>query len=222
MNKSISHFSNLSFFHFLILSLFLLVPMSVMGQQYTAKYPKSQMKSATKWAKHNAPWAKNFTKGMPNLVNMADFQQQYEKNREQWDALFRWLQDTDLLALSKGKHPIPGTTMTASVQDDTNKPLAERRSESHRKNIDFQLVVSGTEGFVLLDHDDPATKPNCEYDAKKDVIHYDFDANKVLINETKAPRFNIFFPNDWHIAKVQTGEKDQHFRVIVVKVEYKE
>ncbi len=173
---------------------------------------------------------------------MAEFRNQYAKDSTQWNALFRWLQATDLQALPKGKHPIPGTSLTASVQDDVNRPLAERGSESHRKKVDFQFVVSGTEGFALLDHG-ASTKPNCAYNEKKDVIHYDYDASKAWVFATKAPHFNIFFPGDWHVskawvfatkaphfniffpgdwhvAKVLTKKKDQHFRVIVVKMKY--
>ena len=203
-----------------ILSLFfLLLPLTATAQQFTAVYPRSEVKAATKWARHNAPWSKGFTKGSPGVVNMAEFRNQYAKDSTQWNALFRWLQATDLQALPKGKHPIPGTSLTASVQDDVNRPLAERGSESHRKKVDFQFVVSGTEGFALLDHG-ASTKPNCAYNEKKDVIHYDYDASKAWVFATKAPRFNIFFPGDWHVAKVLTKKKDQHFRVIVVKMKY--
>lgn len=206
--------------HKLLTLLLLLLPLTAMAQ-YSNPYPENEFKAAKKWAKHNAPWTKGFTKGKPGVVNFADFQRQYEKNQGQWDALFEWLQKTDLQALTAGKHPIPGTTMTASVQDDVNKPVEKIRSESHRKRIDFQFVVSGTEGFILLNHD-ASTKPNCEYDQKKDVIHYDYDLSKAWRFATKAPRFNIFFPGDWHVAKVETNKKDQHFRVIVIKVDYKE
>lgn len=205
----------------IIIFLLLIIPLSTWGQ-YTAPYTKAEQKAATKWAKKNAPWKKGFTKGKPGVVNIADFKRQYELNQGQWDALFSWLQNTNLNILKAGKYPIPGTSMTASVQDDENKPLSMRRSESHRKKIDFQFVVTGTEGFVLLNHNDPETKPNCEYDAKKDVIHYNYDPEQAWQFATQAPHFNIFFPEDWHVAKVETRKKDQHFRVIVIKVDYKE
>ncbi|MBQ4029493.1 MAG: YhcH/YjgK/YiaL family protein, partial [Prevotella sp.] len=35
-------------------------------------------------------------------------------------------------------------------------------------------------------------------------------------------KFLIFFPSDWHIAKIATNKKDQNIRVIVVKVDYVE
>lgn len=204
----------------LLLLLMLTMPMAAMAQCCSQTCAQHGQKAECKWVRKHAPWMNGFTKGKPGVVNMAEFKQQYKRNRKQWDTLFAWLEQTDLDTLKAGKYAIPGTTMTASVQDDTNKPLEKRRSESHRKKIDFQFVVRGTEGFVLLNHDDAATKPNCEYDAKKDVIHYDYDPAKAWQFATTAPRFNIFFPCDWHVAKAVTKEQDQHFRVIVVKVDY--
>ncbi|MGN1254989.1 MAG: YhcH/YjgK/YiaL family protein [Prevotella sp.] len=187
---------------------------------YTTPYSKAAQKEAEKWVKAGS-WRNGFTKASPDkTVNAADFQRQYTKNKAQWDALFAWVQSTDLTKLSAGKHPIPGTTMTASVQDDVNLPIEKRGTESHRKKIDFQYVVSGTEGFALIDHN--SSKPNCNYDAKKDVIHYDYDKAKAWVFPSTKNCFNIFFPGDWHIAKVSTKKKDQHFRVVVVKVDYKD
>ncbi len=203
----------------LLLLCLIFLPLAVAAQTYTAVYSSSEQKAAKQWMK-TGQWRNGFTKAKPDkTVNLVDFQRQYEKNPEQWSALFKWLQETDLLALSKGKHPIPGTTMVASVQDDTNKPLEKRNSESHRTHIDFQYVVSGTEGFALIDHG--SSTPNCEYDAKKDVIHYDYVKDKTKFFTNRKGSFNIFFPGDWHIAKVQLCKKNKPFRVIVVKVDYK-
>lgn len=95
--------------------------------------------------------------------------------------------------------------MTASVQDDVNLPIEKRGTESHRKKIDFQYVVKGTEGFALIDHN--SSKPNCNYNDKKDVIHYDYDKTKAWVFPSTKNCFNIFFPGDWHIAKVTTKKK---------------
>lgn len=204
----------------LIAALVALAPLFATAQTYTAQYSKQEWKAARKWVASGV-WRNGFTKASPDkTVNFVDFQRQYERNPEQWNALFRWLAETDLHVLPKGKHPIPGTTMTASVQDDVNSPLEKRGSESHRKKIDFQYVVSGTEGFAVLEHE--TSTPNCEYNAKKDVIHYDYDAGRLRRFTNRDGRFNIFFPSDWHIAKLQVAKKNKPFRVIVVKVDYKD
>lgn len=175
---------------------------------------------AEKWLKHGE-WNQGFNKAKAHkTLNANEFYSQYQKNTEQWQALFRWLKDTDLQTIPKGKHPIEGTTLVASVEDSENQPLEKRNTESHRKKIDFQLVVSGTEGFALLDHaSSSVSKP---YDEKKDVVRYHYDRDKTHFFDVKAGQFVIFFPSDWHIAKIQTKKKNQAIRVIVVKMDYME
>ena len=178
---------------------------------------KKLEKKAERWM-DSGKWRNGFTAASPHeSVNAAEFYTQYKKN-PQWKALFAWLAKTDLLALPAGQHPIPGTTMKASVEDGTNDPLEKRGTESHRKYVDFQYVVKGYERFGLLDH--VTSKPKAPY--RPDVINYYYDADKTKFVDSAPDRFLIFFPGDWHIAKVKTDRDDQNIRVVVVKVEYKE
>ena len=191
---------------YLILSLCLLT-LSVSGQG-----------DACAWLKAGG-WRNGFTKAKPHCtLNVQEFCDQYHKNPNRWYTLFTWLRDTDLQAIPKGKHPIPNSTLTASVEDSSNQPLEKRNTESHKKKIDFQLVVSGTEGFALLDHQ--SSTVSVPYDEKKDVMRYAYDAEKTHFFDVEGGQFVIFFPDDWHIAKVATKKKDQNIRVIVVKMDY--
>ena len=149
-------------------------------------------------------------------VNITEFYKQYQKNSEQWNALFNWLATNDLPHIPKGKYKIEGTSLVASVEDSKNSELSKRKSESHYHKIDFQYVVKGTERFGILDH--LTSKPNCDY--KPDVIHYDYDVTKTKFYDSAPDKFFIFFPSDWHIAKVKTEKDDQNIRVIVIKVDY--
>ena len=99
-----------------------------------------------------------------------------------------------------------------------NEPLEKRRSESHNRHIDFQYVVKGTERFGVIDH--YSSTPNCKY--RPDVIHYDYTPQKARFYDSNPGVFFIFFPRDWHIAKVATDGEDQTIRVIVIKVDYKD
>lgn len=177
-------------------------------------------KDASQWLKQGL-WRNGFKKANPHkTLNATEFHAQYSKNRQQWETLFQWLRDTDLQAIPKGKHPIPNSTLTASVEDSQNQPLEKRNTESHKKKIDFQLVVRGTEGFALLDHE--SSTVSVPYDEKKDVMRYTYDPSKTHFFNVRAGQFVIFFPSDWHIAKVATKKKDQNIRVIVVKMDYME
>ncbi|MCD8209148.1 MAG: YhcH/YjgK/YiaL family protein [Bacteroidales bacterium] len=161
-------------------------------------------------------WSNGFN-ALPDVcTNLDEFQSQYVKNQEQWDAMFQWLAANDLLELPVGKYPIEGTTLVASVEEGENGELEKRRSESHYHHIDFQYVVSGTERYALLDHS--TSYPNCAY--KPDVIHYDYDISTTVFIDSTPERFFLFFPSDWHIAKIATDLPSQHIKVVVVKLDY--
>ena len=178
-------------------------------------------KEARQWLK-KSEWSALKKVKPHKTLNVDEFCRQYQKNKEQWDVLYRWLFETDLMAIPAGKHPIPGSTLVASVEDSENGPLEKRGTESHRKKIDFQLVVKGTEGFALLDHESSTVKN--PYDEKKDVMRYNFVKEKTNFFDVKAGQFVIFFPTDWHIAKLNNKKKNdsQQIRVIVVKMDYKD
>ena len=185
---------------------------------YTREYNDKKLKKEAKaWLK-KGEWRQGFTAADPHKsVNIVDFYLQYKKNPEQWTALFKYLATTDLLALPKGKHEIPGSNMTISVEDSENGPLEKRNSESHYNNIDFQYCVKGVERFGIIDH--VTSTPKYRY--KKDVIHYNYDKERTLFYDSTPDKFFIFFPGDWHIAKVANDTDDQVIRVCVVKVEWK-
>ena len=106
--------------------------------------------------------------------------------------------------------------MAASVEDDENGALSKRQSESHYDHIDFQFAVKGVERFGIIDHN--SSTPNCAY--KPDVIHYNYDVNKAKFYDSSTDKFFIFFPCDWHIAKINNDGTDQTIRVVVIKVDY--
>ena len=176
--------------------LVLMVITTVTAQTYYTRscHDRKLVKEARKWMK-SGEWRNGFMAAKPHKsVNAVDFYEQYQKNPEQWKALFRWLSETDVLAIPKGKHPIPGTKLVASVEDSENGPLEKRNSESHYHHIDFQWTVKGTEGFGII--------------------------KKARFYDSNPKEFFIFFPSDWHIAKVKTKKEDQTLRVIVIKVDY--
>ena len=205
MNKAISRKTLVRVISVSFLLLFAILP--IHGQN-----------DARTWMK-KGEWTNGFKKAKPHkTLNIDEFYSQYQKNPDQWNTLFRWLRDTDLLTIPKGKHPIPGSTLVASVEDSENVPLDKRNTESHRKKSDFMVVVKGTEGFALLDHESSTVSQ--PYNDTKDVMRYKYVKEKTNFFNVKSGQFVIFFPSDWHIAKVQTKKKDQTIRVIVVKMDY--
>ena len=190
----------------------------VHAQYYTREFnDRSLSKKAHVWL-NTGVWRHDFQKASPHRsVNICEFYMQYSKNTSQWTALFRWLADTDLLTIPAGKYPIVGTTLVASVEDSQNGPLGKRNSESHYHHIDFQYVVKGVERFGIIDH--LTSVPKDMY--KPDVIHYNYNVTKTRFYDSNPKEFFLFFPSDWHIAKIESPKsKDQNIRVVVVKVDY--
>lgn len=187
------------------------------GDVYTRQCDDAKLvKKARAWVKKGS-WRNGFDKASPHeSVNEVDFYEQYALNRAQWDAVFRWLQDTDLLAIPAGRHPIEGTDLTVSVEDSSNNPLERCGTESHRQKIDLQYVVKGTERFGIIEHN--SSTPNCEY--RPDAIHYDYDKEKARFYLSEPDKFFLFFPDDWHIAKINNDGDDQNIRVLVIKIDY--
>ena len=179
-------------------------------------YDAKLRKKARKWMK-KGEWRQGFTAADPHeTVNAVDFDLQYQRNPEQWKKLFAYLAKTDLLALPKGKHKIPDSDLTISVEDSENGPLEKRNSESHYHGIDFQYCVKGVERFGIIDH--VTSTPKSKY--KPDVIHYNYDKERARFYDSTPDKFFIFFPGDWHIAKVHNGTQDQNIRVCVIKVRW--
>ncbi|MFN3667553.1 MAG: YhcH/YjgK/YiaL family protein, partial [Sediminibacterium sp.] len=77
-----------------------------------------------------------------------------------------FLQHTDLNTLENGKHELEGDALFAIVQEYDTKDPAQEKLESHKKYIDVQFVVSGTEkmGHALLKKQTPSRAYNPEDD----------------------------------------------------------
>ncbi len=206
--------------HLSAILLALLLATGIHAQGYYTQYcdDPALTAKANEWLA-TGQWRSGFTKASPHeTVNAVEFYEQCQKNPEQWKALFEWLEQTDVFALPKGKTTIPGTSMVVSVEDDQNRDLDKRQSESHYHHIDFQWVVKGSERFGIIDH--LTSTINCKY--KPDVVHYDYDRTRARFYDSTPGEFFIFFPGDWHIAKIKTDEADQTIRVVVVKLDYKD
>ena len=71
----------------------LMLTMGIAAQTYYTRpcFDKKLQKQASRWMK-SGQWRNGFTAAKPHKsVNAVDFYEQYQKNPEQWKALFHWL-----------------------------------------------------------------------------------------------------------------------------------
>jgi biofilm protein TabA len=179
----------------------------------------AQEKQGSKVSKHQAKkWykKKEWLAGVPltpnKPLNVQEFARQYQLNKKYWDKAFEFLRTQDLHKIAKGKYPIDGDNVFASVTEDPSKDFDKTNWESHRKYIDVQCIIEGVENMgVYPVAKATVTKP---YDEKKDVANYTADG-KIYTGEPGT--FFIFFPSDAHRPNITPGG-NKVVKKVVIKV----
>ena len=124
---------------------------------------------------------------------------------------FAFLRQAGLASLPLGRQEIDGDRVFAMVCKDPARTRDEAKLEAHRKYIDIQVVLAGTDEMGWKSRAQ-CEKPDGEYDAEKDV---EFFTDRPDAWASVGPgAFAIFFPDDAHAPLVGTGELHK----IVVKV----
>jgi YhcH/YjgK/YiaL family protein len=124
---------------------------------------------------------------------------------------FEFLRNTDLAALAPGRHVIDGEALFAIVEACPGRSRTEAKLECHRRYIDIQLVLEGTDemGWRSLGE---CHAPVDDYSVERDIRFFeDTPASWVA---TPAGSFCIFFPEDAHAPLVSDGL----VRKVVVKI----
>ncbi len=124
---------------------------------------------------------------------------------------FEFIHNTDMLTLAPGIHPIVGDDLFAIVESLAGRSRTDAQLECHRRYIDIQLVLEGTDEMgwkALADCHNPVS----DYSAEKDIqFFHDTPATWIA---TPPGAFCIFFPEDAHAPLVSTG----HIRKVIFKI----
>jgi len=122
-----------------------------------------------------------------------------------------FLAETDLTGATEGKYELDGDHLFYLVNDYATRAEAGSKLEGHRKYIDVQFVVSGSEmiGYAPL-HEQRVYR---EYDTANDYALYEGEASFVTVS---AGMVAIFFPEDLHMPGV--GDGLQNVKKVVMKV----
>ena len=123
---------------------------------------------------------------------------------------FEFLKNTDLFALSPGRHEIEGNEVFALVSEYDSKNPEDCRLEAHRIYTDIQYLVYGKEliGYETLGNQPVAT----EYNPEKDIAFYKGEGTPLLI---ESGMFAVFFPEDVHRPCMQVYEPEKVKKVVV-------
>lgn len=99
------------------------------------------------------------------------------------------------------------------VQKGTTKPMEEGSFETHRKYIDVQIILEGSEEIAWKEITD--LTPVAEYNPKKDVERLQGSYDHVI--KITEGMFYAVFPHDGH-KPVSHTETPQEYTKIVMKL----
>ncbi|WP_162052609.1 YhcH/YjgK/YiaL family protein [Pontibacter pamirensis] len=128
-----------------------------------------------------------------------------------FEQAFRFLQETDLLALSQGQQAIEGRNLFAIISEGTGTTEKEAKLEVHRKYIDLQYVISGTDhmGWKSLAF---CEQPDIPYIEERDAAFFPDKTGNWF--DVPAGYFTIFYPDDAHAAMIT----EETVRKVVLKI----
>jgi YhcH/YjgK/YiaL family protein len=123
-----------------------------------------------------------------------------------------YIKNTDFTGMEAGKHEIDGEDLFAVINEYETKEEKDCVLEAHRKYIDIQFMLSGSEqiGISTLYKQEPVKA----YNDKDDYALY---SDAMSFFQLKSGIFAIFFPEDLHMPGVidKTASK---IRKVIVKV----
>lgn len=97
------------------------------------------------------------------------------------------------------------------VQKGDTKPMAEGTFEAHRKYVDVQIVLEGSEEIAWADLED--LREEGEYDGDKDKAAYTGSEENAM--KITAGMCYIAFPHDGHKAVRHTAEQQSYTKIVM-------
>lgn len=137
--------------------------------------------------------------------------QRYATLHQIFPQVFEFIKNTDLNKLANGKHSIIGNDVFVIIERVAGRTQESAKLECHRKYIDIQLVLSGTDtmGWKPLS---ACQQPIDDYSASADIQFF-YDTPDAWIS-APANTFCLFFPEDAHAPLVS----DQAIHKAVFKI----
>jgi YhcH/YjgK/YiaL family protein len=148
------------------------------------------------------------------ILDRLDQAERYFEMHPAFERAFAFLQQEALSEMSVDRHEINGDRMYCIVSKGPGRTREEAKLEAHRKYIDIQYIIAGT--------DEMGWKPTAacktvetSYDADNDIEF--FEDRPETWTKVPAGSFTIFFPQDAHAPMVSDGEV--HKVILKISVE---
>lgn len=126
----------------------------------------------------------------------------------------RYLRKTDFLKMGPGRYEVEGQSIYAIIQRYETKPVEKGVWEAHRKYIDVQYMLKGSElmGYACLSRLRAGA-----YDEEKDSVTLAGSGEFILVREGD---FILFTPEDAHMPGLSEAEAETVLKAVLkVRIE---
>ena len=130
------------------------------------------------------------------------------------DIAIDYLQTADKSNLQVGRFPISGDDIYALVSEYNTRSLDEGKYETHKKYLDIQCLIEGSEHILVAEKQHLISSG---YDEATDKEHYADGTEEVCV--TVSPeRALILFPHDAHKACCMIDNRRKAVKKLLLKV----
>lgn len=132
-----------------------------------------------------------------------------------WKTAFEFLK-TLTPESETGKRLLQGHDLYAGIDCYETKSRADAKLETHRKYVDIQILLSGTEIIEIYPKQDlTISEP---YNAERDVEFYEKPSEPHTCITLTPGQFLVFFPDDAHMPCLMAGDSPEAVKKVVVKI----
>ena len=149
------------------------------------------------------------------IVDALKNRKQYELVHKHFAKAFDFLEKAKAENLPLGRYDLEGEEVYALVKEYTTKPREDGKPEGHRKYIDIQYVLEGTESFLAANIE--TCTALTEYDEEKDFMFFE-NGTSVAEFALKSGDFVVFFSWDIHTPGLAADGPLATVRKVVVKI----
>lgn len=140
----------------------------------------------------------------------------YRNMHRGFDKAFEFLERYQLETPDEDYYEIDGTQVYAMIQRYATVKESELKWEAHKKYIDIQYIMKGSEYIGWAKIGDIAEKNS--YDEANDCILTRNPKSQPVFLPLHKDDFAIFFPQDLHKPKCQYDEIACHVTKVVIKI----
>ena len=137
------------------------------------------------------------------IKNSLKYTKNYYKLSEKIKIALKYLENNDLKEKENGRYDILGDDVYINIQDYTSKLLTQGKWEAHKKYIDIQFIIKGSEliGTGEIDNFEITEA----YDEANDVEFLNNKKENQFI-QMQENDFIILYPHDVHMPQIANNQ----------------